>query len=378
MKTLIALLLLFLSPLSATYVLFYDEQPSHEQRKKLFELLLRAEPPRVFYEENPCDLKAECLKIAPQLRIEWVPPAIWQLAAIHSFFNDPAVRQSILACSGPDWEPLSYDELLHPRLASSSNMREIVEYFDAQSKALPELSQLFFLVNTAVSNLYKRAHGSDSEMVRLAVAELPPFDQWPEKKFPFWRSSWNHNPNSAQLFYTALKDEARLIELVKIERKAHENGEWVLYRGYRGKGYPSTLELNEKSGHALSFGSTLLGGTFFSLEATALTYSKWDEPMTHSFLALSVTPKQLTELFRVGPLHPLVQLLVDGEMFHAHTKVAADKTRDTTRLNGYFMKCNRQCQDPLGYITTQKFSQEELEKAFLSLCHKSGHLFTEE
>ena len=209
------------------------------------------------------------------------------------------------------------------RLSSAGSMEEIVECFDSESQSLPGLCELFFKVNQAIASLYKRADSSYAQMLHVAISELPPFNQWREKQFPFWTSPWIDNPNSARIFYDALKDEALLSTIVKIEQAAQENGEWVLYRGYPGSDPLSTLQLGESScSHALSFGSTLLGGAFFSLGAAALTYSKPDVQVTHNFLALRVSPHELKEIFRVGPLHPFVQLLVNGEMFHAHEVIA--------------------------------------------------------
>ncbi len=374
MRALVVFLLLWIGPLAATHILFY-ESLDNGQKKEIFDRVLRGEPPRVFYEAVSIDLKKECERLAPGLRLQWVPPTLWQLGVLHAFFCDGDIQKRILACLGDGWEPLSYDEMLHSELALASSVEKIAECFDRHSKLLPGLCDLFFRLNEAVADLYERAGGSDAEFLRLVLSELPPFNQWAQRAFPFWKCPWIYNPNSAQLFYYALTDEPLLSELLRIERMAHENGEWVLYRGFYGT--ISTLQNEAACSHALSFGSTLLGGTFFSLEASALTYAKSEAAMANRFLALRVTPQELREFFRIGPLHPFVQMLVDGEMFHAHTKVAASKPDEygTKPLNGYFMRCNRYCNDPAGYLLTLTMSPEELERAFLSLCERSGHVF---
>jgi hypothetical protein len=214
-------------------------------------------------------------------------------------------------------------------------------------------------------------------MVRLALSELPPFEEWRSRGFPFWNSSWIYNQNSAAIFYSALMDEELLSRVIEIEKLAYEQGEWVLYRGYSGEGYPTTLQIGKNESHALSFGSTLLGGTFFSLEASALTYAKPHiDQGEWSFLALRVTRDEMQELFRIGPLHPFLQMLADGEMFHAHTKIAQD-TLCTTPLDGYFMACNKHCQDPVGYILALHTTPEQFEAKFQALCQKSGAVFLE-
>jgi hypothetical protein len=376
MNFLVAICLLLLTPLSATHIFFFEKELGHNKKEQLFDLILRGEPPRVFY--TAFDLKQACHALDPSIRLEWIPPAVWQLATLHAFFHDQEIRNGILACAGSGWEPLGYEQSLHSHLASASSLEEIARHFDRETQSLPNLCPLFFLINKAIVQLYERAGGSDSEMMRLILAEIPPFDEWKQRQFPFWTSPWIYNPRSPEIFYTALKDDSLLSELIKIEWQAYQNGEWVLYRGYPGTGYPSTVQLGATHGHALSFGSTLLGGTFFSLDATALTYAKSDLAQAHQFLALRVTPEKLKELFRVGPLHPLVQLLVDGEMFHAHTKIAAPApdAHKEKPLCGYFMKCNQHCQDSVGYILNLKMKSEELEEEFNSLCKSAGVLFS--
>jgi len=378
MKILVAIFLLALPPLSATYLfIFGEEEPNYDQKARLFELILKGEPPRIFYDSNPIDLNTECHKLDPSLCLEWIPSSIWQLGVLHIFFHEPTIRDGILACCQQGWEPLEYEQPLHIRLTSAQSLDEILSCFDHHSRSLPHLYELFFQINRSLIALYQQAHGSDMEMLHLIISELPPFHQWREKDFPFWRSFWIHNPSSVEIFHKAIKDLTLFTELLKIERLAHENGEWVLYRGYSGSGYPSTLQLNTTNSHALSFGSTLLGGAFFSLEAAAITYSKPETPSTHSFIALRVYPQELRELFRIGPLHPFIQLLADGEMFHAHTKIATKNSDEykTNPLSGYFMNCNKHSIDPIGYIMAPNMTPEELEKRFLSLCEKSSHIF---
>lgn len=378
MNKLLAIFLLALSPLSATYIFMFEEEKLKEdQKKELFELILKAEPPRTFYGSNLIDLNVECHKLVPSLCLEWIPPSIWQLGVLHLFFHEPLIRDGILACCQQEWKPLEYEQPLHLRLASAQSLDEILSCFDQHSLSLAHLSKLFFQINQSLIALYQRAHGSDVEMLHLILSELPPFHQWREHDFPFWRSLWIHNPSSVEIFYKAVRDTDLFTELLKIERLAYENGEWVLYRGYSGSGYPSTLQLNTTNSHALSFGSTLLGGAFFSLEAAAITYSKPETPTTHSFIALRVCPQELRDLFRIGPLHPFIQLLADGEMFHAHTKIATKNSYESKSnpLDGYFMNCNKQSIDPIGYITAPNMTPEELERRFLSLCEKSSHIF---
>ena len=372
----VLIFLVALSPLSATYLLTFGENEiSYEQKEQLFELILKGEPPRIFYDPNPIDLNAECHKLAPAVRLEWIPPSIWQLGVLHIFFHQPAIRDEILACCQQAWEPLEYEQPLHHRLTSAQNLDEILDCFDRHSRTFPHLCELFFQINQSLIALHQRAHGSDREMLRLIISELPPFHKWRAKGFPFWQSPWIHNSCSVEAFYSAIKDTTLLTEVLEIERLAYKNEEWVLYRGYSGIGYPSTLQLNAANSHALSFGSTLLGGTFFSLEAAAITYSKPITPTTHSFIALRVRPQELIDLFRVGPLHPFLQLLADGEMFHAHTKIATKDSHEHKSLDGYFMNCNKRSVDPIGYITAPNMTPEELEKKFASLCERSSHIF---
>lgn len=378
MQKFIVIFLLSLNSLSATYVIFNDEKILHEEQKaQLFDLILKGEPPHIYYHETPLDLEVKCREMLPFIDLHWIPPTLWQVAVLHAFFSDPEIQDGILACLGEGWDPLCYDEMVHRYLHSGQSLNELIEHFDKQTKSLPNIQDLFFKVNSAIASLYERGHGVDEEILHLAISEIPPLDEWKKRKFPFWNSPWIYDPNSIELFYKALKNESLLSQILKIERSAHKNGEWVLYRGYDGLGYPSTFQQNETVNHALSFGSTLLGGIFFSLEASAIKYYEPAMPIDHSFLALRLTPQEMRKVFRWGPLHPFIQMLVDGEMFHAHTKIASNlqDTYKRQRLNGYFMKCNHYGTDSIGYILSLEMTPEDLDHLFHSLCKKSGLIF---
>lgn len=379
MRPTLLFLFLFIQPLSATYILFFSEDKLEEnKRSELFDLLLQGEPPRSFYLRESFDLEKACHALVPSLRLEWIPPSVWQLVALHAFFHDREIQEGILACAKSENSPLIFDIELQNYLSAAASVEKFAEFFDEKSRSLPDLATLFFRINKAAVNLFKRAEGSDLAMARLAISELPPFAEWPSRKFPFWDSPWIHNKKSAEIFHAALTDDDLLLQLLKIEHAAHSQNKWVLYRGYTGSGFPTTLEMGKACSHALSFGSTLLGGTFFSLEATALTYAKpHASEGAWSFLALTVTPEKLKELFRVGPLHPFLQLLVDGEMFHAHTKIAelSPDGFKTCASYGYFMACNKHCLDPLGYILALNTKPDELEQKFQALCNTSGVIF---
>lgn len=372
------LLVLLTRSLAATFVCYFEERILDNQLKeKIVDLILRGEPPRSFYSTMPIRLESECRKIIPSIQLQWIPSSVWQMAVLHAFFHDKEIREGILKCSREWWNPVDYEQEIHQLLPNVQTFEQIAECFDRQSLTIPNLCNLFFKVNHAVGALFKRANGSDMEMLRLIIAELPSFDELQRSQFPFLSNPWNDpNPHLLQNFYEGLMDEKMLSKIVKIERTAYDNGEWVLYRGYDGFEYPTTLQLEGKGNHALSFGSTLLGGVFYSLGATALTYSKTEnEKKGHHFFALKISPKELNDVFRIGPLHPFVQMLVDGEMFHAHTKVAASKENDYQEktLNGYFMKINKHCKDPIGYILTLKLTADELENAFQNLCERGGY-----
>ncbi len=374
MKKILFLFILTLHSLSATYLFQFEEELKEEQKLELFELIMKGEAPRLFYDSDPIDLKQACHQLVPSISLQWIPPSIWQLGVLYLFFHEPMIREGILAYCHEEWEPLEYEEVIHSLLPTAERLEEIVKCFDHHSLSRPHLSELFFQMNQSLVTLYQRANSSDIEMLQFIISKLPPFREWREREFPFWRSSWIHNLDAVKLFYSAIRDINLLSEVIKIERRAHENGEWVLYRGYSGSGYPSTLQLNAASSHALSFGSTLLGGAFFSLEAAAITYAKPDMPSIHSFMALRVSPEEMRDLFRIGPLHPFIQLLSDGEMFHAHTKIATKNSESIAR-NGYFMKCNKNCIDPVGYMTAPSMTTKELEERFLELCERSSHIF---
>ncbi len=368
------LLILSIVPLSATYIVM-DKQIDDSLQNQVFDLLLKSEPPRLFYDPHPLDIEKKCLNL--NIQIQWVPPTIWQLSVLHAFFHNEHIRSGILGCLGPAWDPPGNDKELHLCLASSSTIQQVVEYFDKQTRSIPHLYQLFFEINSELSTLYKRSDGSDMGIVQLILSELPPFNEWEDNQFPFWLSPWIYNKDSIRFFYNTLQNTPLILKCAELERIAYEKGEWVLYRGYQGVSTPSTLHNGSTESHALSFGSTLLGGSFFSLESTALTYASPQSFEEQSFLALSLTPEEMKALFRVGPLHPFVQMIMDGEMFHAHTKIAASTpiAYQQKPLKGYFMQCNQYCYDPVEYILYTGITPEELEDLFISLCKKSGYVF---
>lgn len=377
LKMLPLVLLIFMSSLSATYIFFNADELDEEKKVELFYLLMQAEPPSVFCRADKVDLKETCRGLSPNLDLQWITPTSWQIAALHAFFQNSGIQQTILACAKSGLDPLVYDGELHDQLSNAQNLETIAAFFDAKSQSLPGAKGLFFALNQAIAQLYERAERRENDMVTLALAELPSFSLWREKEFPFWKSPWIYNPGSAEIFYKALMDENLIRTILQIEQNAHQRGEWVLYRGYSGAGYPTTLQTDDAGSHALSFGSTLLGGAFFSLEATALTYAHPIDQGQWSFLVLRVALEELQKLFRIGPLHPFIQLLVDGEMFHAHTKVAAEAPDAylVQPVQGYFMACNRHCVDPIGYILALQMKPEELEDQFQTLCAKSGIVF---
>ncbi len=86
---------------------------------------------------------------------------------------------------------------------------------------------------------------------------------------------------------------------------------------------------------------------------------------------------EINTLLRVGPINPFIQMLVDGEMFHAHTKVTASNagSYSVKNLNGYFMKCNKNCFDPIGYVLHMDMLPMQFERKFLSVCKRSGYTF---
>lgn len=386
------------NPLLATYVIISGEASLAEAQKSssIFHLFLKGEPPRSFYEPASFSLVDECQRICPTLKLRWMPQTLWQLGVLHAFFQNEEVRQGILFYLENKAAP-SYEEVVRKSLSKASCLDDLVKEFDCRTAKIPHFKELFFQIQKALADLLKRAEYDEEKLLHLILSELPPLEKWPEKSFPFWSSPQAYDLDSIKSFYSALKDACFISKLIEIERQAHKRGKWVVYRGYRGCGYPITLEKKDlhprhrclavlpkisfekepPSSHALSFGTTVLGGAFFSLDATALTYAKNQSFERQTFFALLVTPKELKEFFRVGPLHPLVQMIAKGEMFHANTKIAAraPKEYENKQLQGYFMKQNSCYFDQIGYILALGKTAERFERRFSRLCKRSGRLF---
>jgi|GEM_PF-3549638 len=365
------LLLLCIQPLFATSLILVDSNLENEKYQELYELILKGDAPRRFFEPDSFDLQSELKKISAGSQLVWISPTVWQLGMLHGFFHDPAIREGVLACVKYGYSQLSYDEIVQERLPSLSKPAEIAYLFD--SITLPHLCSLFFRINEHILSLHDLSEGEENRMISHILSDIPPLDEWKEREFPFWEYQWITNPRSIQLFYQGLTDEKMVKRCAELEKEAHESGKWVFYRGYPGCGFPTTLQPNRKDSHALSFGSTLLGGAFFALESSALTYSKTEKRWAYCFLALSLTPDEIDTFFRIGPLHPFLQMIADGEMFHAHTKIASQNLGEQP-LDGYFMKCNKTCTESAGYILNQNMSVSEFEEGFQAVIKKAYFL----
>jgi hypothetical protein len=129
-----------MGPLFSTYVYFFDEEIiDKDKQTQLFHLILREEPPRSFFNDAPLYLPLECTKLYPSLRVEWIPPSLWQIAVVHAFFHDESIRNGILRYSDEGWGPISYEETLHAHLSSARTTKEIAESFDRHTESIPEL-----------------------------------------------------------------------------------------------------------------------------------------------------------------------------------------------------------------------------------------------
>ncbi len=96
-------LLLWCCPLPATY-LICDANLDGKQKQELFDLILRKEPPRSFFDPASEEFPERSLRCA------WIPPSLWQLGMLHAFFSAPTIQEGVLLCLGSEgWEPLAYD-----------------------------------------------------------------------------------------------------------------------------------------------------------------------------------------------------------------------------------------------------------------------------
>lgn len=327
---LVLLFICLLMPLHGVYLLHFDDE-------EVVDADIKSELYARIMKDDGENIVEACKSFLPSVTLEWITPTAWQVVALCEMYNDEAIKEEALALG-----PIEYEERVH----------SLIETGDISSAFQPrhEYAPLFFLLNKKISERYKVALGCQITMVKSCSFEGAQ---------PLYPYAYLTNPHSYELFFSALKDTELLFQLIEQETLAHRFGQRVFYRGYEGSGMPTT-----RGNHALSFGSTLLGGALFSVEACALTYSKpWNDALSWRFLAVRVGQEDIKELFRIGPLHPFLQLLSDGEIFHAHTKVLF------APYTGYFMKINKNIKEPLDYFFALDTTAEDLESRLKSVLY---------
>ena len=177
-----------------------------------------------------------------------------------------------------------------------------------------------------------------------------------------------------------------IIKIIELEKEAHKKNLRLLYRGAQVvhltldnqkiplyflplKGDYQDEELRLKKGmssYSLSYSNSFLGGVFLSTDACAARYVLSDE-VPYIFHALNLSEEDLIgqNLFCIPPLHPLVEMFMDGEWFHPHTKMV--KRFEGERCHGWFCKISRYFSDELGYIFRMDCTPEQLAVDLLNM-----------
>lgn len=366
-----------------------------EANREIYRMLMIGDKPREIFSTEPGNLLNRLKKIDPDITIHWIPPAIWQLVAIDAYFHDPEVRsfvnmigytqglfdpkerEAYITHPQRNTWPNNFDERIIKALITAENLQDIVRIYDDWID-YPGLSTCFFRINNRALSLLKKK--TFTEVVNSIIKKLPPFEEWQENfHFPFLYCPYDDGKPHVTCLYHSLKDEPLLLKIIAIEMQAHDEKKNVFYRGYPScvGTFPDPIHQHTNEPHALSFGSSLLGGLFFSTDGCALRYATSDSLLSQTFFAVKISEEEVVgekSCFRIGPLHPYLQLLSDGEFAHSHTKVVANSSKDNMyrSIPGYFAECNRNIFDPVGFVVTHQYTVDELADRLNTLFVQEG------
>ncbi len=377
MKKILAYILLCFTFVEGTYLI-----ERHDNSVCLYESLMLYDEPRNLFGKGQIDASI------------WVPPSLWQLSALHAYFHNEHIRNTINQfgytqnlyhpTEKAQWRqhpkratwPNNFDEVVIETLKKSLDQTDILPLYDSFIH-YEGLSDLFFALNDYILTLYKNNQQNYEKMLLNILDEIPPSSQWKENFFfPFYFSLFKDSSQDMECLGKALKNKELITALMHNEITAQQEQKIVFYRGYHqcDKNFPNPINSDTGESHALSFGTTLLGGVFYSTDACALRYTYHDNLSPNTFFTVNLTSKECLTYFRIGPLHPFLQLIADGEFFHAHTKAALDTPKEKS-VSGYYAECNRRIFDVTGYIFSYTHSLTELSQQLKELFHSSGKLY---
>jgi hypothetical protein len=393
MKALLISILLLISSKSFGIYLLMGDAPIDAKRRAYHEVLAKEDYPVCLIQKhlpNERSIQQKLEKIHPRLKAYWAPTSQFQFFVLKSFFFDRELQEFAkklgYSCGfydktdpeelkrfqkykeeqGVSWD-LNIDEKIVEAL-STKNRQTLTSHYEKLNHR-EDFCTFFLKMN-------------DAFLKDVRSSEIPRQKEvWQKNHFPFLYSF--NVGNNIDLFLQLFQDHPEIIKkAVAEEIKAHNEGKFLIYRGaeavqvdgerllffpLKAKKNDGSLVIDEEmDSFSLCYGSSLFGGCFLSLDACAARYAI-PESAFHTFHALRLDQKSLLEdpLFCIPPLHPFVELFVDGEWFHPHSIMG--KHKEGTLRYGWYAPSNRYFEDPLGFLTREDLPPALLARKLLEL-----------
>jgi hypothetical protein len=358
----------------------------------------------------------------------WVPTTLFQLFVLHEYFHNPAfnhyVNQLGRFCGfcSEDNCSIAKDQQLHEKLpytlvvnmdslileslnltdpstlfavySSINHRNDIAHSFLAINQAFIKWCKMEFGDNVSLCDLVK-----SNKAVEKLLCKIPlNLSEWKRHHYPYGINE--KNQQDVETLIKLLENKETLITIFNAEVEAYALNQHLLFRGaeiVNFKMHEETLELlflpwnaqvslskdfsirsEDLESYSLSYGNSLFGGLFFSLEACAgkYVYLPCKKCAFHGICLEGENILGLSSLFAIPNLHPFAEMLSKGEWFHVHSKIAV-QTPDT-------YCCDRCCPgflnhshflDQPGFLLTQKIKPEPLGLDLISLAAGKGIIF---
>ncbi len=393
------LIFIFFSTQSfALFLLDSDADVSFALKKQAYqEVLLVEDYPMCLMKQrlppSTKEMNEKLLKIHPNLKALWVPTSLFQLFVLHSFFTNEEFR-SYVQCLGhqcnlnnkmgckENWGEVSIDDAVVSILSNpKKKLQDIFAFYDEINRR-EKVTAFFLKMNDAFCKLYS------PKTLEYLLAHIPlKEEEWQKCGFPFLFSPYGKECFSfVKRLFSDHKEIIR--KVIAEEYRAHEEGKHLIYRGgeviflkteekelpllflpVKGKKTEQGFSLEEKSlSFSLSYANTLLGGIFLCTDACAARYALEGKEESYSFHALKLDENALIKdpLFCIPFLHPFAEMLVDGEWFHPHARIA--KNAGMEKYFGWYAKINLMFDDYAHFIVRDDLSAEKLGIKLLQLA----------
>ena len=411
------LLLLFsCSKAFSLYLLAPEGEVGDEYKKRAYhEVLLKEDYPMCLMTSKlpPSEEKIneKLSQIHPHLKAKWVPTSLFQLFVLEGFFSRPEFQDYVhklgYGCGFYDQsdflEEIKYQNAIAEEITTVNIDAKVVKVLSDRESSKEDLYAVYEEINhnDAICSFFLKFNddfiGKYSENLEdELLAGIPQnIHHWKRNHFPFLYNNYSRDANEDMYMLLRLLSQNRdlIKRVISEEIKAHAEGKHLIYRGAELVFFNSQeedpvplllLPVNAKrikeeffldkgmSSYSLSYANSLFGGIFLSTDACAARYADTTDDF-YAFHALKLDHNSLVDdpLFCIPPFHPFSEMIVEGEWFHPHAKIA--KKEENQRCYGWFAKANRNFTDHLGFIMHSD-SPEELGMKHLNLVSNNAVL----